>query len=343
MTDTKTARDLLDMNTKMSRFEKFRRVLSEPNVDMRELRKLSWSGIPEELRPMAWQLLMGYLPCNSERREQTLARKRKEYAECVAQAFARGEAGLDQTIWHQIHIDVPRTHPHIQLYQQTATQEALERILYCWAIRHPASGYVQGINDLLTPFFQVFLSSYVSVDTDLEEFDIGELPEEVLTVIEADSFWCMTKLLDGIQDNYTHGQPGIQRQIGRLRELIGRIDAPLAQHLESESVEYIQFSFRWMNCLLMRELSLRNVVRMWDTYLAEESDGFSDFHVYVCAAFLIKWSATLRKMDFQDMITFLQSVPTATWTDRDVEMLLSEAFMWKTLFHNAPGHLAHRK
>jgi hypothetical protein len=40
-------------------------------------------------------------------------------------------------------------------------EQSLERILYVWAIRHPASGYVQGINDLVTPFFQVFLSAYI--------------------------------------------------------------------------------------------------------------------------------------------------------------------------------------
>ena len=34
--------------------------------------------------------------------------------------------------------------------------------MYIWAIRHPASGYVQGINDLVTPFFVVFLSEFVS-------------------------------------------------------------------------------------------------------------------------------------------------------------------------------------
>lgn len=39
--------------------------------------------------------------------------------------------------------------------------QSLERILYVWAIRHPASGYVQGINDLVTPFFQIFLSAYI--------------------------------------------------------------------------------------------------------------------------------------------------------------------------------------
>ena len=42
-----------------------------------------------------------------------------------------------------------------------AKQQIFERILYIWAIRHPASGYVQGINDLVTPFFVVFLSAYV--------------------------------------------------------------------------------------------------------------------------------------------------------------------------------------
>jgi len=216
----------------------------------------------------------------------------------------------------------------------------LERILYCWAIRHPASGYVQGINDLLTPFFYVFLSPYVSGEEDLFKFDIGKLSQSKLSEIEADSYWCLTKLLEGIQDNYTHAQPGIQRQIVRLRDLINRIDAPLAAHLQAENVEFVQFAFRWMNCLLMREMSLQHTVRMWDTYFAEGSDGFSEFHMYVCAAFLVKWSNILRSLSFQDIMIFLQSLPTSHWTEKDVELLLSEAFMWKSLFHNAPNHLS---
>jgi len=43
--------------------------------------------------------------------------------------------------------------------------QIFERILYIWAIRHPASGYVQGINDLVTPFFVVFLSEYIENGT----------------------------------------------------------------------------------------------------------------------------------------------------------------------------------
>ena len=60
-------------------------------------------------------------------------------------------------VYRQIAIDVPRMSPLVGLFQQRCVQEMVERILYIWAIRHPASGYVQGINDLVTPFLMVFL------------------------------------------------------------------------------------------------------------------------------------------------------------------------------------------
>lgn len=268
------------------------------------------------MRAISWQLLLGYLPTSSERRVATLDRKRKEYLEGVRQAFERGPTapsvpsartsssaqarsrGLDEALWHQISIDVPRTSPHLQLYSYEATQRSLERILYVWAIRHPASGYVQGINDLVTPFWQVFLGSYIT-DSKIESgMDPGQLPKPVLDAVEADSFWCLSKLLDGIQDNYIFAQPGIVRQVGALKDLTTRIDSGLAKHLEKEGVEFMQFSFRWVNCLLMREVTVQCIIRMWDTYMAEEQ-GFSDFHLYVCAAFLVKWSDQLVKMEFQ--------------------------------------------
>ncbi|TKY88286.1 hypothetical protein EX895_002638 [Sporisorium graminicola] len=310
--------------------------LSKQSVDMALLRTLAWAGVPDELRPIVWQLLLGYLPAVASVRASTLSRKRAEYAAGVELAFAKGIAALDQAIWHQIHIDVPRTNPGIRLWQRQATQRSLERILYVWAIRHPASGYVQGINDLATPFFEVFLSAYIESDPEL--FDVALLPANVLEAVEADTFWCLSKLLDGIQDNYIFAQPGIQRQVRRLGELVARIDAPLHAHLQEQGVEYMQFAFRWMNCLLMREMSVRNIIRMWDTYLAEGPDAFSDFHLYVCSVFLHKWTDKLRTMDFQGIIMFLQSLPTQNWSDKDAEMLLSEAFMYKTLFGNT-AHL----
>lgn len=203
--------------------------LSKQSVDIAQLRTLAWAGVPDELRPVVWQLLLGYLPAVASVRASTLSRKRAEYAAGVELAFAKGIAALDQAIWHQIHIDVPRTNPGIRLWQRQATQRSLERILYVWAIRHPASGYVQGINDLATPFFEVFLSAYI--ESDPEMFDVALLPANVLEAIEADTFWCLSKLLDGIQDNYIFAQPGIQRQVRRLGELVARIDGEYQSHI----------------------------------------------------------------------------------------------------------------
>ena len=32
---------------------------------------------------------------------------------------------------------------------------------------------------------------------------------------------------------------------------------------------------------------------------AEGTDAFSQFHLYVCSAFLVQWSKKLKEMDFQ--------------------------------------------
>ena len=97
-----------------------------------------------------------------------------------------------------------------------------------------------------------------------------------------------------------------------------------------------------MNCLLMRELPIDLILRVWDTYLAEYGgsedeaprpflcdraprryeptpprqahqigEGFAVLHVYVCAALLVRWSAELQKMEFQ--VTSGRP-PTTAWT-----------------------------
>ena len=59
---------------------------------------------------------------------------------------------------------------------------------------------------------------------DIDSYDVASLSESERWVIEADSFWSMSLLLDGIQDNYTFAQPGIQTKVTQLKELAKRID-----------------------------------------------------------------------------------------------------------------------
>ncbi|XP_047431788.1 TBC1 domain family member 22A isoform X3 [Mugil cephalus] len=318
-----------------SRLDKFKQLLAGPNTDLEELRKLSWSGIPRQVRPIAWKLLSGYLPANAERRESVLQRKRQEYFGFIQQYYDSRNDEHHQDTYRQIHIDIPRMSPESLVLQPKVT-EIFERILFIWAIRHPASGYVQGINDLVTPFFVVYVFEYI--EEEVENFDVSSLQEEALKNIEADSFWCMSKLLDGIQDNYTFAQPGIQRKVKALEELVSRIDESVHRHMQQYEVEYLQFAFRWMNNLLMRELPLRCTIRLWDTYQAEP-EGFSHFHLYVCAAFLVRWrKEILEERDFQGLMILLQNLPTMHWGNEEVSVLLAEAYRLKFAFADAPNH-----
>jgi hypothetical protein len=43
---------------------------------------------------------------------------------------------------------------------------------------------------------------------------------ESLIKIEADVFWCLSKLIDDVQDNYTEMQPGVHKIINKMKKLI---------------------------------------------------------------------------------------------------------------------------
>jgi TBC1 domain family member 2 len=142
-----------------------------------------------------------------------------------------------------------------------------------------------------------------------------------------------------VQDVYTAGQPGVQRVLAQLEELVARVDGPLARHFADQGLSFFQFAFRWVNCMLIREVPFEVSIRLWDTYLAEGMH-FSEFLPYACAAFLLFWSRRLLAMDFQNMILFLQKVPTGAWSCQNLEGVLSHAHMLRASFGEAQSHFA---
>lgn len=108
----------------------------------------------------------------------------------------------------------------------------------------------------------------------------------------------------------------------------------------------------------------------------DDTSGFSEFHLYVCAAFLVKWSEQLQKMDFQvppfcpsnHFVFPLTTEPRKRWCfcrqcrrrygarkrwryylakrmfprKLLVSAILTAAwirFLWKSLFHDSVAHL----
>lgn len=73
------------------------------------------------------------------------------------------------------------------------------------------------MNDICVPFLSLFILDYVKV-----QYNPYRAPRDLVARLvkngfyrkfEADSYYCFSKLLDGIMDNYTHNTPGINKSI----------------------------------------------------------------------------------------------------------------------------------
>jgi hypothetical protein len=290
-----------------------------------------------------WKYLLGYYPLNGEMKENLIRRKRQEYIDTcliydsLLENPIKNMNEAEMKIFKQISVDVPRTMPEYKLFSMERIRKMMLRILYVWSMRHPASGYVQGFNDLCTPFIAIFISAYLprfEIENllDISEEVLFELSEDVLIEIEADTYWCFTKMMDRIQTNYTNNQPGLTKMINKMEEIIKLVDEELSKHLAQFDITFMQFTFRWMNCYLMREFSLKLIIRLWDTYFSEE-DAFNNFHLYVSACLLLNFSEKIKKMgEFQETMMFLQNLPMNNWTLEEIDILLAKAYQINAMY-----------
>ncbi|EDO06202.1 Rab-GTPase-TBC domain family protein [Babesia bovis T2Bo] len=325
------------------RLNRLSRALSASVVDLDLVKQVLWLGVPSDAplghRADAWRLVLGYLPVVTSTRARLLERKRLHYQEmCKQHCDADAVCDSDQKTLKQIQVDLPRTNQSIRLFKDKRVQNLMERVLYVWSVRNPASGYVQGINDVLAVFVSVFSRPYLkSYQLDTPAVDL--LMEKELDEVEADCFYCLSRVLSQMQDNYTENQPGVYKSLQRLKDLVKRVDLRLYNHLESIGVDILQFPFRWMNCMLIRELPLDCAIRLWDTYIAELNNGIVTFHEYVSAVFLSVWSEDLLQMDYQHCLLFLQRPPTSDWGISEIDSVISKAFVLKSAFQDSPNHL----
>jgi hypothetical protein len=214
-----------------------------------------------------------------------------------------------------------------------------EHVLFIWAVRHPASGYVQGMNDILLPFFCAFLGGLLpgeSVDEIAGRAEIDAITDDQLLEVEADCFWCFGKLLDGIQDVFTKGQPGLHRMIELLDTTVARVEPKLAEWMAAHEIKYSHFAFRWMNCLLVREFSLPLMFRVWDLFLSDHSK-IARTIVYVCAAMLGVLAPTLVGLEAPDFLMTIQGISVEFWTPERLETILAQAFVYEKAAALVPG------
>ena len=55
---------------------------------------------------------------------------------------------------------------------------------------------------------------------ELSEEQVKALGADGILKVEADIFWCLSKLIDDMQDNYTNHQPGVHKILNKMKAVI---------------------------------------------------------------------------------------------------------------------------
>lgn len=285
-------------------------------VDVDELRRLVWAhGMPRVAwaRPMAWKLLVEYLPPDRVFWERVLGARRAAFWALVAEVtvdptnapLCEGDHPLSErndSQWREyfedadlrlvIRKDVMRTHP--DLHRMARLRESLERILFVYAKVHPEFKYRQGMNELAAPFLLVF----------------SEERRADLSDVEADAYFCFDIVMTQVKRCYAVVETdtdGIERQLREFRALFRIKDPELERHFEDLKIETRFYALRWLRLWLAREFAMPDLLQLWDSFLTSEQR--LGWVRYVCVAMLIRIREALLAADFVECIKLLLHYP----------------------------------
>ncbi|KAK9059141.1 hypothetical protein SSX86_021760 [Deinandra increscens subsp. villosa] len=170
---------------------------------------------------------------------------------------SQGQDRVSEWLWtlHQIVVDVVRTDSHLEFYEDTQNLARMSDILAVYAWVDPATGYCQGMSDLLSPFIVLFEDN-------------------------ADAFWCFEMFLRRMRENFKmEGTTGVIKQLEALWHILEHVDREMFTHLSQIGAESLHFAFRMLLVLFRRELSFSEALRMWEMMWAADFDESLSSHL----------------------------------------------------------------
>ncbi|XP_020964185.1 small G protein signaling modulator 1 isoform X1 [Arachis ipaensis] len=166
----------------------------------------------------------------------------------IAQGWSANEDKVSEWLWtlHRIVVDVVRTDSHLEFYEDRRNLARMSDILAVYAWVDPATGYCQGMSDLLSPFVVIFEDN-------------------------ADAFWCFEMLLRRMRENFQmEGPTRVMKQLRAIWHILEMTDKEMFAHLAKIGAESLHFAFRMLLVLFRRELSFTESLSMWEMMWAAD-------------------------------------------------------------------------
>ena len=279
--------------------------LNSENINYVSLCELISNGVPDKpgsLRSLIWKILFKNLSLNSTQWKSDLTISREKYNNYIKQYITNPRQSKnfsslkehplslnENSIWHkyfsdinlnkEILKDIRRTRTHMNFFLKpfkiqthsthgthsiqedcVTNADIMNRILFIYGKVHPEVNYVQGMNELLAPIFYCY-----SEDTN----------EDNCNYVEADVFTSFENLMEEIKDIFMRSkdktEQGIEKKMYILEELIKYYDYEIYAKLKKENIEMHFFAFKWMTLFFSQDYEIWDILRLWDTIMAQEN------------------------------------------------------------------------
>ncbi|UJR35734.1 hypothetical protein I4U23_028484 [Adineta vaga] len=251
-------------------------------IDVEKMKERIFRGGLESnlLRREVWKFLLNFYPWTSTREERIqIAKQRKsEYHSMKVQWKSMNDQQKQRNTSFRdreslIAKDVARTDRTHEYFQDDNNIHLviLHDVLMTYNMFNFDLGYVQGMNDLLSPILIV-------------------MDDEV------DAFWSFVGLMSRMEPNFHLDQAHIKRQLGNLHTLLQFIDAELANYLTDNNSSNMYFFFRWMLICFKREFSFDDVMHLWEVLWTDHL--CQNFELLICLAILISQKTVIMESKF---------------------------------------------
>lgn len=83
--------------------------------------------------------------------------------------------------------------------------------------------------------------------------------------------------------------------------------------------------------MLLRMFNPLVGVRLFDTYISYESE-YPSLMIFILIAVLEKYANKMLELKSDELMTFVQKLPTKEWKEEEIEVVIAEAYVYKKLF-----------
>ena len=119
------------------------------------------------------------------------------------------------------------------------------KLLLCYSIHDPQTGYCQGMTDLIQPFAQIFHDQSIS-------------------------FWAFEAFMERARENFMTDESGIMTRISLIKMVLADVSPDLFSRLNEIGAESFFFTYRMILVLLRRELSIEDSMLFWEILWTED-------------------------------------------------------------------------